>query len=212
MARQWQAVAVSVFDQDKSLSVGRDFVSRCPVATVTSPCTLDYMDAATGIRLDSASYLEGTVGSGIFDRVTPNLTYNLSSTAHGAVAAHISTALNNPGATTPVVVGKSIPGGTVDRPLTRLREDWDAAASAQRQKNITAKDNACAPIKPANSTGLDCDEFPFGATWEGPAAGPNFSVKYLDSSQNRSAGGTLGNWYTKDRILHKDKFFVKITP
>ncbi|MGW1116912.1 NucA/NucB deoxyribonuclease domain-containing protein [Streptomyces tanashiensis] len=97
----------------------------------------------------------------------------------------------------------------LDRPLTRLREDWVAAASAQRQKNITAKGNACAP---ANSTGLDCDEFPFGATWEGLAAGPEFSVKYLDSSQNRSAGGTLGNWYTKGRILHKDKFFVKITP
>lgn len=35
---------------------------------------------------------------------------------------------------------------------------------------------------------------------------------YLDLSQNRSAGATLGNWYTKDRILHKDKFIVTITP
>ncbi|WP_432128507.1 NucA/NucB deoxyribonuclease domain-containing protein [Streptomyces sp. bgisy082] len=62
------------------------------------------------------------------------------------------------------------------------------------------KGNVCKPIRPTNSTGLDCDEHPFGATWEGPAAGTNFSVKYLDLSQNRSAGAILGNWYTKDRI------------
>ncbi|MGW7309241.1 hypothetical protein ACWGI1_27155 [Streptomyces sp. NPDC054835] len=101
---QWRAngnaVATTVFDQDKSLAVGRDFVSRCPISMVTSPGILNYRDAITGIRLDSASYLEGTVGSGIFDQVTPNLTYGVSSTAHGAVAADIYTALNNPSATT----------------------------------------------------------------------------------------------------------------
>ncbi|MGW7309242.1 hypothetical protein ACWGI1_27160 [Streptomyces sp. NPDC054835] len=68
----------------------------------------------------------------------------------------------------------------MDRPLTRLYEGWDAVAATQRQKNITAKNNACAPIRPADPTGLDCDD-PLGSTWEGPAAGTNFSV-YLDLS------------------------------
>ncbi|MFF8836056.1 NucA/NucB deoxyribonuclease domain-containing protein [Streptomyces sp. NPDC015130] len=211
---QWRAngsaVAVSVFDQDKSLAVGRDFVSRCTVATVTAPGVLNYKDAETGIRLDSASYLEGTVGSGIFDRVMPNVTYYLYDSPHGPVALHIHNALNNPEFTVPYVANKSVPGGTKDRPLTRLYPSWDSAAKIQRQKNISAKDNACAPIKPPTGTDQDCDEFPFGSTWEGPAAGPNFSVRYLGTAPNRSAGATLGNWYTKDRILHKDKFIVKI--
>lgn len=35
-------------------------------------------------------------------------------------------------------------------------------------------------------------------------------MKYLDSTQNRSAGSQLGDWYTKDGILHKDSFYVAI--
>ncbi|HET6359301.1 hypothetical protein [Streptomyces sp.] len=31
------------------------------------------------------------------------------------------------------------------------------------------------------------------------------SVKYLDASPNRSAGALLGNWYSNDRILYRDK-------
>ncbi|WP_432084898.1 hypothetical protein [Streptomyces sp. bgisy095] len=108
------------------------------------------MDAETGIRLDSAGYLEGTVGSGIFARVTLSLTHSRSSTAHGAVANHIHTALTNPGATTPLIVGMSVPGGTVNRPLNRLHEGWDAASATQCKKNITAKDNVCKPIRPTN--------------------------------------------------------------
>lgn len=100
----------------------------------------------------------------------------------------------------------------MDRPLTRLHEGGDAAAVTQRQKNITAKSNACAAIRPANPTGLDRDEHPFGSTWEDSAAGTNFSVQYLAPSQNRSARATLGNWDTKDRVLHGEKSFVKIIP
>ncbi|MFF7780294.1 hypothetical protein ACFZCG_38470 [Streptomyces tanashiensis] len=118
----------------------------------------------------------------------------------------------SPSATTPYVAGKSVPGGTVDRPLTRLYEGGDAAAAPQRQKNITAKSNACAAIRPANPTGLDRDEYPFGSTWEDSAAGTTFSVQYLDLSRNHSARATLGNWDTKDRVLHGEKSFVKIIP
>ncbi|MFI0990508.1 NucA/NucB deoxyribonuclease domain-containing protein [Streptomyces exfoliatus] len=203
------AIASIVYDQDKALGVGRDFVSRCAIYTVTAPDGIKYRDAATGIRFDSASYLEGT-GGGVFLLALPTMVYDTASSSHGAVANHILTAYENPAATTPYVAGKKVPGRTWELPLSRLYEGWDSAAATQRQKNITAKNNACAPIRPADPTGLDCDEFPFGSTWEGPAAGSNFSVRYLDLSQNRSAGASLGNWYAKDRILHRDAFTVEI--
>ncbi|RVU20960.1 hypothetical protein EOT10_26930 [Streptomyces antnestii] len=208
--------AVHVVDSLKSDGYGRDFLSRCSFATNTRVTTANGSQSSVqifvnGLRQDSASYLEGTVGGAIFDRIVPEMTYSLSSTAHGAVADHIETAQTLPQTTDPATPGKIIPGGQGSgHPLSRLYPDWDAQASAQRAANVSAKDKACAPIKPNPSTDLDCDEYPFGSTWEGPAAGPNFSVRYLSTSQNRSAGATLGNWYKVDRILHRDRFYVAI--
>ncbi|MFH8582451.1 NucA/NucB deoxyribonuclease domain-containing protein [Streptomyces zaomyceticus] len=204
------AVASIAFYQDKSLGFGRDFESHCSISTVTAPGAIDYRDAVTYVRFDSASYLEGSSG-GVFMWADPVMTYSTASPNHGEVAWHILTAFRNPKVTTPYVVDKKVPGEVGSwPPLTRLFEDWDSAASAQRQKNITAKNRACSFIRPAEATGLDCDEFPFGSTWEGPAGGGDYSVRYLNSSQNRSAGGTLGVWYRMDRILHRDQFWVRI--
>jgi hypothetical protein len=62
----------------------------------------------------------------------------------------------------------------------------------------------------------DCDEYPFASTYEGSLAQPlgpdnyNFSVRYIDRSDNRRVGSWLGKWYVKDRILQGDKFKVNL--
>ncbi|MFE5614200.1 NucA/NucB deoxyribonuclease domain-containing protein [Streptomyces sp. NPDC056524] len=204
------AVASIVFDQDKSLGYGRDFVSRCGVATTTcvgSYCG-EFTDASTSIRFDSASYLEG-VGGGVFDATTPTLFYEYDSPAHGAVTDHIHTAYGSPDVTDPKITGKSVPGWG-GRPLTRLYEGWNESAKRARARNEAAKNAACTPIKPANSAGLDCDEFPFGSTFQGAGFSRHFSVRYLSLSQNRSAGGTLAGFYKKERILHQGSFTVML--
>ncbi|WP_405566664.1 NucA/NucB deoxyribonuclease domain-containing protein [Streptomyces sp. NBC_01167] len=199
--------------QNKADGYGRDHLSRCGVATSVKNSTGNWVTVMqTGIRIDSASYLSGPVGQAVFDRVVPVMTYSRTNPNNGDVGKHIYTAQTNPGATDPKVPGKAIPGSIASKKtLSRLYEEWDAAAKAQRAKNESAKNTACAPIRPTPSTGLDCDEYPFGSTWEGAGRGDkNFSVKYLNASQNRSAGALLGNWYSNDRILHRDRFYVTI--
>ncbi|MFC9235084.1 NucA/NucB deoxyribonuclease domain-containing protein [Streptomyces decoyicus] len=91
----------------------------------------------------------------------------------------------------------------------RLFPAWDANATQAYKDNGKAKDAACADLPKVD--GEDCDAYPFASTWEGTGLGDgNFSVQYLDPSQNRSAGGSLAAWYNSDRILHFDQFYVNI--
>ncbi|GGT54645.1 hypothetical protein GCM10010271_68140 [Streptomyces kurssanovii] len=213
---QWKdtsRTALHWVTQDRADGYGRDHLSRCGVATSVKNSTGNWVTVMqTGIRIDSASYLSGPVGQAIFDRVVPVMQYSRTNPNNGDVGKHIYTAQTNPAATDPNVPGKAIPGSIASKKtLSRLYEDWDPAAKTQRAKNESAKNTACAPIRPTPSTGLDCDEYPFGSTWEGAGRGDkNFSVKYLNASQNRSAGALLGNWYSSDRILHRDRFYVTI--
>ncbi|MGW0615427.1 NucA/NucB deoxyribonuclease domain-containing protein [Streptomyces sp. NPDC002788] len=73
---------------------------------------------------------------------------------------------------------------------------------AQMDANESQKNAACSqtgdyattglPYTLQPKTGQDCDEYPFRSTLEG-AASPDwdFSVRAVDSTQNRSAGGSL---------------------
>ncbi|MFE4575522.1 NucA/NucB deoxyribonuclease domain-containing protein [Streptomyces chartreusis] len=211
----WQAGGTATHDisSQRADGYGRDYVSRCAVASYVRNTGGSAQMMSSGMRMDSASYLEQFNGA-IFDRVMPVMSYSRSSTSHKAVADHIHDAQTNPASTWPTKPGKAVPGSVASgKPLSRLYEQWDAAAATQRQKNETAKNNACAPVRPTPSDDLDCDEYPFGSTWEGAGVGDNnFSVRYLDRSQNRSAGGSLAAWYASDRILHRDRFYVAITP
>lgn len=37
-------------------------------------------------------------------------------------------------------------------------------------------------------------------------------MKYVPGADNSSAGGALGAWYQRDRILDGDPFFIRIAP
>ncbi|KYQ81094.1 MULTISPECIES: NucA/NucB deoxyribonuclease domain-containing protein [Acinetobacter] len=57
------------------------------------------------------------------------------------------------------------------------------------------------------ATDCDCDEFPFAATVEG---GADASVKKIDASDNRRAGARLGAFFSAERVLDQDEFFLKV--
>jgi hypothetical protein len=160
--------------------------------------------------MDSASYL-GSNGAGIFDRVMPVMAeYATSSTRNGAVAQHIQQAQTNPASTYPLTAGKSIPGSIASgKPLHRLMSTWDAAASARYSSNRAVVTSTCAQLP--HQADEECDEYPFASSWEGAGKGDgNFSVKYVNGTQNGNAGTDLNNWYIADRILHNDAFYVSI--
>jgi len=55
----------------------------------------------------------------------------------------------------------------------------------------------------------DCDEYPFASTKQGGEAA---SIRFIDSSDNRSAGAKLGAFYYRERVKDGDfgsKFWVK---
>ncbi|MFI9722761.1 NucA/NucB deoxyribonuclease domain-containing protein [Streptomyces sp. NPDC052396] len=212
---EWQAGGTDIhtLSSAKNDGYGRDHVARCAIrSTVTNTGgTGTVLD--NGVRFDSATYL-GSNGAGIFDRVMPVMgQYSVTSTRNGAVARHIKLAQTNPAATYPPAPAghtKSIPGSIASgKPLHRLVSNWDATADAAYKKNRSKVASTCAPLP--HKAGEECDEYPFASSWEGAGKGDgNFSVKYVDGTQNGNAGTDLNNWYVADRILHKDAFYVSI--
>jgi len=82
--------------------------------------------------------------------------------------------------------------------------------SPEYTANVNAKNAACAAMQqPVGPPDYDCDEYPFASTLEGARTG-NFRVQYLWASHNRSAGGKLSGFYSADRILYGDPFWVVI--
>jgi hypothetical protein len=206
---------------DRSEGYGPDYISRCVIGTwPVNAGGVGSQVVSTSTRADSASYFGTTSLNGdIFDGAVPVFSlYSLSSSSNGAVAQHINDALTNPAGTWPVFADKSIPGSVAGgRPLHRLVDGWDAASTARKAANLSNKNAACASWQAANPTvstaGEDCDEFPFASVWEGAGLdNKNFSVRYVDSTQNQSAGGTLAGWYNSERILQRDPFYVEIQP
>ncbi|WP_242538499.1 NucA/NucB deoxyribonuclease domain-containing protein [Trinickia acidisoli] len=108
------------------------------------------------------------------------------------------------------------------RPLTRLRDQ------EQRKKNRNASKDQCVvqygkvngqctftgdpDDEPSN---CDCDEYPFAVTSQGASEkefGKGFSVKRIDSGDNRRSGARLGCFLASQRVLDGEKFFVDVEP
>lgn len=110
-------------------------------------------------------------------------------------------------------------GGNVYDPVHRTTDETRKAAN---------RSAACG--NPPSVPGLSCDEYPFASTYERAASGgtarsfPNClfldppatgSVGYsrcmISATENLSAGATLVNVYTGQRVLDGDPLFVSIT-
>ncbi|WP_328965622.1 NucA/NucB deoxyribonuclease domain-containing protein [Streptomyces virginiae] len=179
-----------------------------------------------GIRCDSATYFkirnESYPHACIYTGALPFLTQSASDPSHGQVARHIRDALNNPDSTYPLKTDgpKKIPGmwsasqAGRGEPLHRIdregeygkrNENWKKSGCGQNttQGNPWAPNYTPATGLPATTApNQECDEYPFGSTWEG-AAHPDydFSVRWVDKTHNGSAGNFLGQFYVTDRIL-----------
>lgn len=139
------------------------------------------------------------------------------------VAEHIWTALYEPDETRPMAPDrKRIPGrynkndpgcaSENNRCLTRAPGERDDPETAYGQNEVARK-KVCKLAPPV--TGLyksSCDEYPFASTNQGAAfAGYNISVKNVECRDNSTAGGLLVGWYSHERILDNDPFWVDAT-
>ncbi len=188
-------------------------------------------------RCDSALYFATErPQSCVFQEVVPFIAYSSAAgSPNQGVAQHIQDAFASPNSTYPTSsTAKKFPGeydGTwTPSGLHRLTESLHSGIMAA---NESEKNDACQKIGDYANTGLpyalqpgagqDCDEYPFRSTLEG-AASPNwdFSVRAVDETQNRSAGGSLLGFYNSDRVLawdstlpdpnySNDTFYVRIS-
>lgn len=139
-------------------------------------------------------------GGCVFPDLVPTYTLSKSTGTATKTAAHIERAqaatLNHWGRYT---------GAATDKPLTRLVDE------TQAEKNRRV---ACAAAPSPRPTGMDCDEYPFAATYQGAAleGRGDFHWELIDSSDNRAEGAYRKQWYWENRVIDKDPFWVKIVP
>ncbi|MFI9811290.1 NucA/NucB deoxyribonuclease domain-containing protein [Saccharothrix variisporea] len=182
--------------------------------TLPQGSTRDITSVPHKVRFDSADYIShnGKAGA-IFTEVEAVLNFPVNRPEFAAMtqaAHHYRDAMTNPAATIPAVPGKQIPGAIGGQPLHRLWFD-----SGRRAENNREAVKTCRTEFPNDypQPGQDCDEYPFASTYEGasPYYNPqrNFSVRVLPSEDNQAAGLWLAVWYSYDRILDNDKFFVR---
>lgn len=170
----------------------------------------------TSARFDSAWYLSNKQGS-IFDRVTPYLTFSVQDEPVKYSAWNIHNAQKFPADTEPVRPDKKVPGADEGDLLHRLFHDKD-----RRKANRSEATSYCGQRWPGYpDLGQDCDEYPFACTFEGAArykypyrGGPQYermyAVKPIPSPDNQESGRRLGTWFSADRIIHDDGFYVRV--
>jgi len=112
--------------------------------------------------------------------------------------------------------GSILPDSSDDNPLTRAREpevvDKNRAAARKQYVLQYAEEPVCElttdPDEPPGP--CNCDEYPIASTHEGASSG-RFSVKRIDAKDNQRAGARLGNFFTSQRVIEGDRFYVNIT-
>ncbi|MBM0274520.1 NucA/NucB deoxyribonuclease domain-containing protein [Micromonospora tarensis] len=170
------------------------------------------------IRFDSAGRtVVGRDYGSVFTDAPLIYMLSLSEDAVKQSARHIYDALNHPQRTFPSWLGKTVPGGSMQDPLTRLTDQQKILEN--RNESI----KVCKDIWGDNYAqgGLQCDEFPFASTYQGGKYGPasnggylRFSARPIPGDDNNAGGGSrLGQkFYWENRILDGEAFYVRIDP
>lgn len=171
-------------------------------------------------RCDSASYLPGDEYSGgcIFDDVHPVHLVDMTDGRFTQEAFHIFEAFTKPHLIKPDPAGRVIPGNSASMPgdnLTRMRPEYQP--ERYRKNHDVAVATCLQTDADYAAKRMDCDEYPYRSTFQGAALHQyteddrlTYSARPLDSGHNRSAGALLGIWYSFDRILHGDRFWVQV--
>jgi hypothetical protein len=224
---------------DPILATSANGVGALPYSTVDltalTSITVEYRDgqtvpwssplATTAARFDSAGSPIGSAPANgtVFRNVAPTMDIDRSATsAYRSEAIHVDDALHRPQRTFPSIVGKNVPGE--NRPLHRLMGDGANANRDEARK-------VCVDVWGPNyaNGGLQCDEYPFRATYEGAAystsgvtcdnptaTGPadwrkwNGSARPIDGAENGAGGSALSAFYRVNRMLDCDAFYVRV--
>lgn len=190
----------------------------------TTAMTSDVLDATLGVKFTwpgdgtNTALTKETTGTGLAgrcdsffkdpvtlnyaigcvdERFTPTLVYDSIAYPQVApVAQHIYLAQN----TLAIAWGVDPRYRANGAPLTRdmLQSDIDA-------NRAVACPPASAPPPPDS-----CDEFPMASTHEGANFNPVYSTAIVPQSANDSQGGITGNFYTGNRVIDPDPFFVSV--
>jgi hypothetical protein len=121
----------------------------------------------------------------------------------------------------PAIKEKSIPG-CLD-PTKNMRHNYlhridNDTADSNRRSMTRPKCEWLWPGGTGGTSGNECDEFPYAASWERwnpkyPGAivtNAGYSLCPIPEEQNGAAGRVVGRLFTKDRILIGDPFFVRL--
>lgn len=215
------------FSSGNSIGSGTDF--RVPAWLTMdhrfTPATSDNLTPSmqavmfeSRIRFDSAGRtVVGRDYGSVFTDAPLVYALPLSEDAVKYSARHIYDAQNHPERTFPSWVGKTVPGGSMQNPLTRLTD------SAKIDENRTESIKVCKDVwgKDYADGGMQCDEYPFASTYQGGKYGPEnnggflrFSARPIPGDDNNAGGGPrLGQkFYWENRILDGEAFYVRIDP
>ncbi|MEU5869859.1 hypothetical protein ABZ815_52475, partial [Nonomuraea sp. NPDC047529] len=138
---------------------------------------------------------------------------------------HLKLAKDDPDSTIPTWnhTDKDIPGFSEKYALKRGGylgiEDYNrgaAVAECERKwgYGYAARYNLAAPWGTRSGPGGSCDEFPFNDTYQGvrytrDKALKNYSVAVIDGTQNSNFGSAQSLWYSRDRVIDGDRFFIR---
>jgi hypothetical protein len=129
------------------------------------------------------------------DEVTPTLTYDATRyPLVGPVAQHIYTAQ----------AAARGAGGLITKwgvqPIALYRDSTKSDIDANRRV-------ACGKVSIPD--GSSCDEFPMASTYEGAAFQSDYSTAIVPASANNSQGGLTSSFYSGNRVIDTDPFFVR---
>ncbi|MFL6075449.1 MAG: NucA/NucB deoxyribonuclease domain-containing protein [Mycobacteriales bacterium] len=130
-----------------------------------------------------------------WDTYVPTFTISLSGNAP-ETAAHIQEAENR-------LVGEPGVDQINGHPLTRQTDPKQIRANRR---------TACsASVFQRQFVNDSCDEYPFASTNQGAAkANGNYSTEHVPLNDNKSGGAQLGGFYSSNRILNGDPFWVRV--
>ena len=102
--------------------------------------------------------------------------------------------------------GLGVPGIT---PLVRTRNDYRYANQAFSCSDSRTMALIGPRPEPNPETGepWSCDEYPFASSTDGGRA--DGVIKWVPKLENDSQGGTLGGWYSSQRLLEGDWYYVQ---
>lgn len=211
-----------------------------PVAPRTEPFEFspEINSGLAELRCDR-KLADGKTDGCVYHQAAAWLTYSKGDSTVQEVAIHIDNAQKgrvpggavSPGRFKLLAGTRAIADGSESSPLTRMRSDLFSKQISRNRAWSCTNAGSVIKLRPQGSAtcqndgttpGCDCDEYPFASTWNGAYFQIDTgSARYVNSAQNQAAGGRIGNFYQRERVIdlstsqnpnQGEAFWVQITP